>query len=126
MQTALIILLSMVAMICFLGGGNLLIKGSTSFLPQGTPPIPRLDNIFRFLSAIYLGLGFLTVWIILHTTQAGDVLYFVGLVVTFSGLGRLYSRVKVGPAGTYHDVIMVVEILGGIAIATLHYLMTRQ
>jgi hypothetical protein len=30
-----------------------------------------------------------------------DLIYFIGIVVGFSDLGRLYSRAKVGSAGKY-------------------------
>jgi hypothetical protein len=54
----------------------------------------------------------------------GDLIYFVGVVVIFSGLGRLYSRIKVGSPGAYYDTMMVFEILLGLSIAALHYLKT--
>jgi hypothetical protein len=121
MEIALRILLGAVTLICFLGGTNLMIKGTETFLPSGTPPQPRLDNLFRFLSGIYLGLGFLMAWVTVHANVVGDLLYFVGITVVFSGLGRLYSRMKTGFPGTYYDTMMVVEISIGVCIAALHY-----
>ena len=50
------------------------------------------------------------------------MIYFLGIIVAFSGLGRLYSRIKVGSAGTYFDFIMVLEIALGAAIVLLQYL----
>src|SRR5262245_39226794 len=107
MELALQILLGLVALICLLGGLNLLIKGASSFLPGTTSP-PRLDNVFRFLSGIYFGLGFLMGFVVFNFRELNEMIYFIGLVVIFSGLGRLYSRIRVGSAGKYFDYIMLV------------------
>ncbi|MFL5740617.1 MAG: DUF4345 domain-containing protein [Flavisolibacter sp.] len=122
MELSLRILLGLVTLICLLGGINLLLKGSSSFLSHATPPQPVLDNLFRFLSGIYFGLGFLMAWIDFHFREVQDLIYFIGIVVVFSGLGRLYSRVKLGSAGKYFNNIMVVEIGLGIAIILLRYI----
>ena len=122
MELTLRILLGFVTLICFLGGMNLLIKGAHSFLPESARPQPVLDNLFRFLSGIYFGLGFLMAWVLFHIQEVGDLIYFIGIVVAFSGLGRLYSRVKVGKAGNYFDSMMIVEIVLGILIILVQYL----
>lgn len=122
MEIILQILLGIVALICLSGGLNLLIKGTASFLPEDTPAQPVLDDLFRFLSGIYFGLGFLMAWIVFNFHSVNDLNYFIGIVVIFSGLGRFYSRIKVGPAGKYFDNIMVVEIILGFSIIILQYL----
>src|SRR6516164_6136570 len=116
MELALRILLGVVSLICLLGGMNLLIKGAGSFLPETICPQRILDNLLRFLSGIYFGLGFLMAWVVFHFHELNDLIYFIGIVVIFSGLGRLYSRIKVGPAGKYFDFIMLFEIVLGISI----------
>jgi len=121
MQLSLKILLGLVSLICLLGGMNLLIKGAGSFLPETTPVPPVLDNLFRFLSGIYFGLGFLMVYVFVNLHEIQALIYFIGIVVIFSGLGRLYSRIKVGSGGKYLNFIMVVEIILGIAIILLQY-----
>jgi hypothetical protein len=121
MELTVQILLSLVALICLLGGMNLLLKGAHPFLPENTPPQKILDNLVRFLSGIYFSLGFLMVWVIFHTKQVTDLIYFIGIVVIFSGLGRLLSRVKVGSAGKYFDFIMLFEIILGFSIILLQY-----
>jgi hypothetical protein len=121
MELTLKIILGMVTTICFLGGINLLTKGAKSFLPDSLPVQPTLDNLFRFLSGIYLGLGFLMLWVTIHSSQAGDLLYFIAITVFFSGLGRLYSRIKAGSAGTYYDSMMIIECCLGLSTAILHY-----
>jgi hypothetical protein len=121
MELALQILLSMISLICFIVGTNLLIKGVSSFLPATTPPQPVLDNPFRFLSAMFLSFGFLLIWLVIHIHEIQDLIYFVGVVALFAGLGRLYSRIKVGSAGTYLHYVMLIEIFLGVAIMLLQY-----
>lgn len=113
--------LGIVSLICLLGGINLLLKGATSFLPKETPVQPVLDDLFRFLSGIYFGLGILMAWVVFNFHEIHNLIYFIGIVVIFSGLGRLYSRIKVGSAGKYFDYIMVFEIILGITIMLLQY-----
>lgn len=121
MELALKIILGLVTIICFLGGINLMTKGTKFYLPATLPLQPRLDNLFRFLSGIYLGLGFLMLWVTIHSGEVGDLLYFIGITVLFSGLGRLYSRIKVGSPGTYYDTMMALECCLGLSIVLLHY-----
>ena len=110
------ILISLVGLICFAGGANLLLKGAKAFLPADLPAQPVLDDLIRFLSGIYFGMGFLMAYLVFNLDEQFNIFYFVGLVVIFSGLGRLYSRIKVGSAGRYFDIIMWVEVALGAAI----------
>ncbi|MCO5236261.1 MAG: DUF4345 domain-containing protein [Chitinophagaceae bacterium] len=122
MEITLGILLGLVALICFLGGLNVMLKGVMYFLPKETPSQPVLDDLLRFLSGIYFASGFLFAYAAFNIPETGHIPYFLGLIVTFSGLGRLYSRYKVGRAGAYFDFIMLVEILLGSAIIILQWL----
>jgi hypothetical protein len=101
---------------------NLLIKGAGSFLPEGTATPVVLDNLFRFLSGIYFGMGAMMVWVLIHLPQVHNLICFIGIVVICSGLGRLYSKIKVGSGGKYLESIMYVEITLGIAFIVLEYL----
>ena len=121
MEITLQLLLSLVTLICLAGGLNLLIKGAGSFLPESLPPQRLLDNIFRFISAIYFSLGFLLAWVVFHLSEIHELIYFIGTVVTFAGLGRWYSRFNVGSAGKYTDIIMIFEIVLGAGIVVLQY-----
>jgi hypothetical protein len=121
MELTLKILLGIVTLICLLGGMNLLLKGANYFLPKNVPPQRILDDLFRFLSGIYFALGFLMAWVLFHIQHENGLIYFIGIVVIFSGLGRLYSRVKVGSAGKYFDYMMALEIALGTAIILLQY-----
>ncbi|MCO5286183.1 MAG: DUF4345 domain-containing protein [Chitinophagaceae bacterium] len=122
MTLAISILLGIVALICLSGGINLMVKGAMQFVPESTPPQLVLDNLFRFLAGIYLSGGFLFGYSALNVDSAGHTVYFLGLMVVFSGLGRLYSRLRMGSAGKYFDSIMVVEILLGLSIIVLKWL----
>lgn len=121
MELSLQILLSLTALICFLGGLNLLIKGADYFLPKNIPPQIILDNLVRFLSGIYFSMSFLLFWAVYNIHDINTVVYFLGIPIVFSGLGRLYSRLKVGSAGKYFDFIMVFEIVLGVAVIVLEY-----
>ena len=122
MEITLRILLGIVSLICILGGANLLIKGTSSFLPDNIRPQRILDNLFRFLSGIYFGLGILMTWVVFEFHEINNLIYFIGIVVIFSGLGRLYSRIKLGSAGKYFDFMMILEIILGITIALFQYI----
>ncbi|MFZ1800445.1 MAG: DUF4345 domain-containing protein [Chitinophagaceae bacterium] len=121
MQLIMQIILGILTFICIAGGLNLLIKGTTSFLPGNTPPQPVLDNLFRFMSGIYFGLGFMMAWVAFHIDSAGNLLYFIGFVVMCSGLGRLYSRIKMGSSNNYLFFIMLFEIALGLIIILLQF-----
>ncbi|MCZ2458388.1 MAG: DUF4345 domain-containing protein [Chitinophagales bacterium] len=122
MALAISILLGLVGIICFLGSANIMIKGAMHFLPKETPAQLVLDNLVRFLTGIYLGSGFLCAYASFHAESLGNIIYFLGLIVVFSGLGRLYFRLKICPAGNYFDIIMVVEIVLGFSIILLKWL----
>lgn len=123
MALTLSILLGLVALICFLGGANIMLKGAMTFLPKETPTQKVLDDLIRFLGGIYLGSGFLFTYAAINIESIGNVSYFLGIIVGFSGLGRFYSRYKVGTAGRYFDFIMMIEILLGIAIVMIKWWM---
>ncbi len=122
MTIILSILLGLVSLICFLGGINIMRKGAMGFLPKEMPPQFILDNLIRFLAGIYLGSGFLFAYAVFHVETVGNIVYFLGLVVVFSGLGRLYSRYETGSAGKYFDYIMVIEILLGLSIMVMEWI----
>jgi len=121
MESIIQIILGILSIICFLGGANILVKGAGSFLPKETPPQVILDNVVRFLSGVYFGMGFLFVWTTFNIQGINDLIYFLGIVVCCSGLGRLYSRIKLGPGGNYLYFIMWFEIALGIALILLQY-----
>lgn len=98
-----------------------MIKGAYHFLPQEVLPQRILDNLFRFLSGIYFGISFLLAWAVFHIHEINDLVCFLGIPIIFAGIGRLYSRIKVGSAGRYFDIIMVFEILLGLAVLILQY-----
>jgi hypothetical protein len=51
-----------------------------SFLPETTPPQPVLDNLFRSLSGIYFGLGFLMAWVVFNFHASNGLIYFIGFM----------------------------------------------
>ena len=125
MKTTLRILMGLVALICFVGSLNLLIQGTQGYLPETLPPQLELDNIWRFVSGIYFALGFLIAWSTINIDKTGNLTYFVGLLVIFAGLGRLWSTIDVGSAGTYFDSMMYLEFVLGTGIIILKYFSTK-
>ena len=59
------------------------------------------------------------IWVVINFHGINNLIYFIVIVVIFSGLGRLYSGGKVGKAGKYFDSIMIFEILLGMSIVLL-------
>jgi hypothetical protein len=122
MTLSITIILGIISIICLLGGLNILLKGAGYFLPKETPPQIVLDNVVRFMAGIYFGMGFLVAWTALHLDQIHDLVYLLGIVVFCSGLGRLYSRIKMGSGGMYLFAMMCLEIvLGGTLILLQYY-----
>ena len=120
MELSVQILLFSVSFICFLGGVNLLIKGARPFLPdEEDPSIAVVDNLIRFLSGIYFSIGFLFLWVANNIKKNHAIIYFLGLIVLFSGIGRMISYLRVGSAGKYYTVVAWIEILLGIMIIIL-------
>jgi hypothetical protein len=119
MAIALQIVLGLIAAICFLGGLNLLNKGAMAFLPKDHAPARELDNLFRFTSGIYFSMGFLLTWVLTTIGQHHALLYFLGINVVFAGLGRAWSMLRVGPAGSYHKAMMILEMALGALIIGL-------
>lgn len=127
MELPIKILLFLVSLICFFGGMNLLIKGARSFLPEEDyPSIATVDNLLRFLSGIYFSAGFLLFWVANNVEEYHTIIYFLGFMVMFSGVGRLISYLKVGSAGKYFIYIMWIEILLGIIIIILQIIKDMQ
>lgn len=119
MTLALQAVLALVSLICFVDGLNLLKKGAMAFLPEGHEPARELDNLFRFTSGIYFGMGFLIDYCIITIHQKHILIHFLGLVVLCAGLGRAWSVFRVGSAGNYHLTMMWVEIALGLLIIAL-------
>ena len=95
---------------------------SLAFLPDGHAPAQVLDNLLRFTSGIYFGMGFLLAWVIATIGQHHTLLYFLGFIVAMAGLGRAWSIAKVGCPSAYIRSMMWLEILLGAAIIALQYL----
>lgn len=115
-------ILGLVASICLLGGFNLLNKGAMAFLPKGHAPAVALDNLFRFTSGIYCGMGFLLAWVVATIGEHTTLIYFLGIVVAFAGLGRAWSIAKMGSPGTYYKAMMWLEIGLGAAVLLAQWL----
>ena len=121
MEIILQMLIGLVAFIALSGGMNLLLKGAGNFLPETVATPIMLDNLFRFMAGIFFSLGFLLGWVVFYISSFQELNYFIGLVVVFAGLGRFYSRMKLGNAGANTDAMMLFEIVLGIIIMFVQY-----
>lgn len=122
MTLVITIILILVSLIGLLGGLNILIKGAGYFLPEQMPAQLVLDNVVRFLAGIYFGLAFLFAWAVFHISELSELIYFLGIIVLCAGLGRLYSRIKVGPSSTYLIAMMWLEVTLGLLLIICQYL----
>ena len=90
--------------------GLLGIWGGAGFANAGGPVTNGLDNQYRYLSAYYLSLFFLILWILRDLENRGDVFRLLILAIFIGGLARLYSYIIVGPASLQETGGMILEL----------------
>ena len=84
-----------------------------------------LDNQFRYLSAYYLSLFFLIIWVLRDLENRGAVLRLLVLAIFLGGLARLYSYLTVGPPPANAMVGMALE-LGSPLIVLWHNMVAKK
>ena len=70
-----------------------------------------LDSHFRYLSGIFLMLGFTFASTIPWIERQGPRFRLLGAMVVMGGLGRALSWVAVGPPGIGHQMGLVMELV---------------
>ncbi|MBS1680108.1 MAG: DUF4345 domain-containing protein [Bacteroidetes bacterium] len=86
-----------VTQICLFLFAAIAIFGGCVQMYLGEPDTtPRLDNIHRFLSGIYLGCGFICGWTALTIQKQNTLVFLICTAVFLSGIGRLISMNLVG------------------------------
>jgi hypothetical protein len=86
-----------IVQICLFVLAAIALFGGTLQMSLGQPETaPRLDNLHRFLAGIYLGCGFITLWVGVTVRQHGTLIYLIALAVAIAAVGRLISMAKVG------------------------------
>lgn len=108
--------LYLVAAIALVGGTLQMVLGQ----PETTP---RLDNVHRFMAAVYFGSGLIAGWAATTVRRQGTLVYLIALTVFLAGIGRLVSISKVGlpePAALWL-AYLVPELLVPCVIALAHW-----
>jgi hypothetical protein len=86
-----------IVQICLFLLAAIALFGGTLQMSLGQPDTtPRYDNLHRFLAGIYLGCGFITLWVGVTVRQHGTLIYLIALAVAIAAVGRLISMAKVG------------------------------
>lgn len=86
------------------------IGGGAAVLNEG-PVSAALDSQFRYLSAFYLSLTFLTWWMIPNIERHAVPLRILIGVIFLGGLARAYSLMQVGHPGPDLYAGMIIELV---------------
>jgi hypothetical protein len=71
--------------------------GGTLQVSLGQPETtPRLDNLHRFLGAVYLSMGVIAAWAAWTVREQGTLVYLIAFGCFMGGVGRLISMSQVG------------------------------
>ena len=112
--------LFLVAAICLFGGTVQMSLGQ----PETTP---RLDNVHRFLAAVYFSMGVISAWTAWTVRQQTTLVYLIAFAVAMAAVGRLISISKVGlpePAGLWLGYL-IPELVFPFIIAGAHWASRR-
>ena len=80
-------------------------------LPQPATLEPDLDSDFRFLAAVFLGIGIIVVWMIPRIEEHTALFRIVVMSVFLGGIGRLISWVVVGSPNILTQILIALELL---------------
>jgi len=106
------------SVIAFSGSIKGMQKGLTL---AGSPSSPELDNIYRFLSGMYLGTGIICFWMAYTMESQEALVFFMAFTVFLAGIGRVISLSKKGTSNKKFYFYAFAELVLPIAIATLQY-----
>lgn len=109
------ICLFLIAFVALFGGALQLWLGQ----PETTP---RLDNLHRFMAAVYLSTGVISGWAAATVRQQGTLVYLLAFGVLMAAIGRLVSISIVGlpePTAVWIGYL-VPELLLPLIIVTCH------
>ncbi|HEY9090955.1 DUF4345 domain-containing protein [Parasphingorhabdus sp.] len=80
-------------------------------LAGGEPAASAVDNQFRYLSGIYIGLAIMLFYAAGDVIARGQIFRLAMLAVFIGGLGRLVSYLTIGGAELWQTGGMVTELL---------------
>ena len=103
------VFVAVACLVPILTGLNGVLRGAAMFrlphLPAG------LDSHFRYLSGIFLMLGFAFASTIPAIERQGPRFRLLGAMVVIGGLGRALSWATIGPPGLGHRLGLVMELV---------------
>ena len=86
-----------VVQVCLFLVAAIALFGGTLQVTLGQPETtPRLDNLHRFLGAVYLSVGVIAAWAAWTVREQRTLVYLIALGSFMGGVGRLISMSKVG------------------------------
>jgi len=89
--------------------------------PLKKRPTIELDNVYRFMSGLYLGVGIICLWMS-FTMETQDVLvYLIALTIFLAGSGRIVSVSQKGVPNTKYYFYFVAELILPIVIVFLQW-----
>ena len=88
-------------------GGMGMITGAAGLMPAEAVT-PAIDSQYRFLSAVYLGLGAMIMWLLPNIDKQATLFRIIVAILFLGGLARLYSYVSVGapPANFVFGIVL--------------------
>ncbi|MFD1952534.1 DUF4345 domain-containing protein [Sphingomonas arantia] len=91
-------------------GGESVLRGVVYLKGAPIPVPPDLDSHFRYVSGIFLGLGFGFAYAIAAIERRTAIFRMLGLMVVLGGLARLLSLVEVGVPSNGHLFGLCMEL----------------
>ena len=86
-----------IVQVCLFLVGAIALFGGILQVSLGQPDTtPRLDNLHRFLGAVYFSVGVIAFWAAWTIRAQGTLVYLIAFGSFMGGLGRLLSMSKVG------------------------------
>lgn len=113
--------LYLLAAICLFGG--------TLQVSLGQPETsPRLDNVHRFLGAVYFSVGVIGLWAAWTVREQGTLIYLLAFGILMGAIGRLISMSKVGlpEPGPLWLTYLGSELVLPIIMAAAHWASTHR
>jgi hypothetical protein len=115
--------------ICLYVVGVIAMIGGLLQMYLGQPEsAPRLDNVHRFMAAVYFSTGLINLWAANSIQNQGTLVYLLAFGIFFAGIGRLISIRKVGlPEPTIVWLgYLIPELILPIIIVIFHFLSNQK
>jgi hypothetical protein len=115
------IIFSILFLVAFRGSVTSLIRGSDYPLTSTSPGGRQLDNVYRFMAGVYLGVSILCAWMVFSMNEQRTLVYLVALMVFLAGMGRVISIRAHGIFDRRFAVYAIAEWLLSILIVVINF-----